>query len=285
MINPEDLDGDLDPTNRVYIADMGHDAKAGTHTILFNRGDPVAADPAFIVHKSSEVRYSPPEDGESQGWSAHLVIRSGGQESDGGYRACFESMQGLSSSLVDRFIRRILTRYADGRPKYVYTAKVKRKGKVVDETRTYRPNLKIRRIPSASVKEDISAGVLSSIILTERQSEYSGPDALNIVRSTDHQLVLRTHPVGSDKLERFISDLTGWAQKDYDEIQFKIDKLPGGGSSSPRAVLDQTDALDTLYVRAERLAQFEGMLERCYPTICNELEEKMKNIVTSNGYW
>jgi len=45
------------------------------------------------------------------------------------------------------------------------------------------------------------------------------------------------------------------------------------------------NALEELYVRAQRLVGFKQVLEACYPDICDEIEAKMISVVHGSHGW
>lgn len=285
LIPPKEAERGFDKTNLIYIAEIKKDEDKGIVTLLINRGDPQAADPAFIA-ASKKVRVESPEPGESQGWSAHLVINYLTEADPGSYRACCESMPHLPTSLVEKFLKTILQRYAEKSQEFIYVKKKKERGQFVDREYPYSPALEIRRKPSNTVKNDLKKGELSQITLTKRSQEYAGPDVHEVVRATTHKMVLKTHRKNANAIEKFVSELHPWAlDHGFDQIQFKLEKLPGNRSSSPSFDLEEDEALETLYVRAERLTNFKTFLERCYPRVCEELEAKMKKIVTTDKHW
>lgn len=270
---PPDAPADQkDRKNRVYIADLMDEPSC--ITMLINRGDPLAADPAFINATSGEVHPVIPGEDESQGWSAHLVISK--IETGGIYRACFERMPHSTSSYAEMLIRTLLDRYAATRSEYTYQKRLRRGRRIALETRRYRPNLTVKKVPSEQLKADLEHGELSTITLINSKVTYSGPDAPDVVRDVKNKLVIRVKRTEQRRIVEYIEHLTPWARaRDYDAIQFNIVKLPGNTSANPRFFLDIEDATETLYVRSQRLTGFGHFLDCCYANIAPDIKEKM----------
>lgn len=278
--------GVKDPKNRIYIADISENPSASAVTILINRGDPSLADPAFIKGPTKKVRSVPPDEDESQGASAHLVISTAIQRPQNNHRACFERMPSVSSSLVSLLFQNILDARTRDDPHYVFSRRVKRGGKIVEESRPYRLMLKIQRVPADSLKEDIKKGELSLIRLISKKYEYAGPDKNHVVREVKQKVEIKPRPEDKSRLLNFIEELTPWAEEQgFDEIQFDIQKLPGGQSAQPRFALEQGEATETLYVRSQRIQGFGCFLEKCYASVCKELNEKMLAELNDSAKW
>jgi len=274
---------DKDRKNRVYISDLEEDANVVT--LLINRGDPFVAEPAFIDATTEEVRTVAPEPNESQGWSAHLVIAKKAQK-DGTHRACFERMPHSTSSYAEALLRIILERFAKNKLKYQFKKHVRKGRKVTEETFAYRPLLSVKKVPSEVIKDDLKKGELSSITLIDTKAEYGGPDAPDIVKSVSKQLVFKAKKADQKTVSAFLSKLAPWAREEgFDEIQIKITDLPGNTSVSPRFSLEKEDAMETLYVRTQRLLDFGVPLESCYAKISPEIRGKMIELIDDNGKW
>ena len=56
-------------------------------------------------------------------------------------------------------------------------------------------------------------------------------------------------------------------------------------TASPRFLIEQGDATETLYVRTQRLLNFGAMLESCYEKIMPEIKEKMVSLIKDNEKW
>src|ERR1700722_2173345 len=267
----EDDAAERDEKSQIYIAKIKRDTAKKTITILINRGDPNAVSPAFINSETHAVRVEPPKDKEAPGYSAHLVI-STSSEATGKHRACFEKMPHVSSALVLSLFDRIIARAIARDPAYSYEVVVRRtKSKEIKETRRYRPSLDITRVPSENLEKDLEQGELTSVVLTKRKDFYSGPGAKDLVKRQEEKILIRTAPADKSKVTAFVKGLTRWAKSEkYEEISFHLERLPGGATNNPTLTLDDQDAMEQLYVRAQRLTDFAEILEACYADIWHE---------------
>ncbi len=271
-----------DPKNRVYISHIKNEEKY--FTMLINRGDPNVADTAFIDLTSNSVRSISPEDGETQGWSAHLVIAK--NSSSGYHRACVERMPRATGSSILALLDRIMDRHSKMDMKYRYEKKKKIKGKIVTEIKRCKPSLNIARVPSENIMNDLKNGTLSGITLIKNKAEFSGLDLNNIIKSSSERLVLRTKDVNPTTLKSFIKTMTPWARgKGYDEIKIDLADLPGGSSASPTFKLDEEDATEVLYVRSQRITGFPILLASCYKDISEEIKDKLIELIEDNEKW
>lgn len=177
-----------DPKNRVYIADLAEDDD--TITFLVNRGDTNVANPAFINIKNAQVRVVTPEDTETQGWSAHLVIAKKKKRGGDAWRACFERVPHANSYYVEELLRRILERHAAKDSKYVFKKVVRRGGKTAREDHAYKPSFSVKKVESEQIKEDIKKGELSRITLIKTNAETAGLDASDIIKSSTYRLTI-----------------------------------------------------------------------------------------------
>lgn len=285
----EDDDPDRDPKNQLYIADIKRDKKAGITTILVNRGDPEVVATAFLNTAKNAVRRPAAKQGESPGFSAHLVISHTQEKGHySAHRAAFEQMPRVSSSVVLGLLNRITARAVAGNHKYTYTIPVKTKVKIGSRSRPYRPVLSVKRVPSERLIDDLEKGELSAITLTKRSSDYDGPGRDKVVRNQVRRITINTLPdIDSDTMAKFMRQLEGWGkEKKYESITFHLEKLPHGQTNNPTIDLtDDEEALEQLYVRAHIMSGFKNLLEGCYPQICDEIAEKMVNLVNHGKGW
>ena len=249
-----------------------------------NRGDPYVADTAFINSKSATVRTIVPDEDESQGWSAHLVIAK--KSKSDAHRACYERMPHITSWYIELLFRRIIERAVQNDEDYTYEKRTKKRGEVIVEIKRYKPGLSVRKVASEQLKRDLARGELSQIVLIDSTADYAGPDSPKVIKSVKKTLTLKPGTTEKSKLLAFIDKLPPWAKKEgYDTIQVKITGLPGGVSSSPRFDLERDDAAETLYVRSQRLVDFQKPLESCYAKICKPIHQKMIALIGDNAKW
>jgi hypothetical protein len=283
VLPPDAAAADKDPKNRVYISDFQEDA--GFVTMLINRGDPTVADTAFIDAITHVVRTVPPGKNESQGWSAHLVISK--SEKKNIHRACFERMPHATSWYVEMLFRRILESHAANNPEYVFQKAKRKHGKIEYEDFTYRDHLSIKKVPSEQLKDDIKQGELASIVLIDSKAKFTGPDSPDVIKSVERKLVIKPNKaVGQAKVLDYFQKLIPWAKSQkFDTIQVKLTDLPGGATASPRFIIEQGDATETLYVRTQRLLDFDDILESCYSKIMPEIKDKMTALIKDDKKW
>ncbi|HEX8301445.1 hypothetical protein [Sphingomonas sp.] len=274
-----------DPKKCIFIADIQVTADKKHCTFLINRGDPDVAHPSFINPIAQTVENVAPKGDQVQGWSAHMTIATVA-DSKGQHRACFERMQGVSSTLVQRYLDALTDAATEGDPAYVYDKPLKRGKKTVIEQRPYKLRLGINKIPSETLQKDLNDGVLSEITLIKTEPSYAGPGNPEVLNSVKEKLTIHTKKVAKDSAMDYIKEVTGWAKAhNYDEIQFRINSLPGDTTASPRFLLEKADAMDTLYARSRRLTGFTALLETCYAQISPEISSKMLAELTNESLW
>jgi hypothetical protein len=268
--------------SQVYVADISKSDDGKTITILFNRGDPSATAPAFIDAANESVRIMNPKAGEAVGYSAHLVISL--DETGNSHRACFEKMPLVSTSLVLEALDKILARAVHGDSQYTYIKRKKKGKEVLEEEHPYFPALEINRVPSENLLNDITQGQLSEIRLTKRVEFYSGPGADNLVTRQEQIVKISATPGTVEQVKSFISSVIRQAKDEkFETITFGLEKLPGGQTNHPTIPLDVSDAMETLYVRAQRITDFEFLLEGCYSSVCTEIETKMIGVLKAKS--
>jgi hypothetical protein len=270
--------------SQLYIADIRQNEAEKTATILFNRGDPLATAPAFIDPVKEIVRIENPAENESLGYSAHLVIST--EEKENCHRACFEKMPLVSTTLVLDALDRILSRAVSGDDQYTYVKKVKKGKGHIEEARPYFPSIIINRVPSENLINDIKNGQLSEIRLTKRVDFYRGPGADGIVKRQDQIVKISASPGTVEQITNFVSAVIEKAKAEkFETITWGLEKLPGDQTNHPTIPLDHADAMETLYVRAQRLTDFANLLESCYSTVCDDIEKKMIGVLKNETRW
>lgn len=282
----KDDDPEIDEKNQLYIADLNRDEEAKTVTILVNRGDPTTVATAYLNPDANEVRVPQPQDHEAPGYSAHLVISTVPMKGKtlGQYPACFEQMPRVSGSLVMSLVNRILREATKDDRNYTYTVPVHTKQKIGSRMKRYRPVLSEKRIPSERLIDDLEKGVLSGVTLTKRASIYNGPGRDRLIRREEQRLVIRTNPAAPKVMTQFLRDLQEFARDEsFETITFDLEKLPHNQSNKPTLVLDDQDAMEQLYVRAQIISGFgDVFLEACYPKICDPIANKMKDVLLAD---
>jgi len=274
-----------DRKNCIFIAKMKTTPDGYARVLLLNRGDPDAADPSFLDPEKNTVEYVPPGEGQVQGWSAHLTIaiKPG---ADGRHRACFERMSNVSATLAQRYLETLIDQATQGNPEYTYSKTVKKGKKFVDEDREYKIRLGVNKVPSEKILEDIKNSELGGIKLIRKNVKYAGVNVPNVVKEITETLRISTKNVEPATLMSYISDVQKWGKEEgYDEIQFDVRNLPGGGSASPRFSLEIADAMDTLYSRSQRITGFKAFLKTCYAEIDPEISGKMLGLMKDEAHW
>ena len=280
----EDDDKDRDEKNQLYITDIRRSPEHEAITLLINRGDPNATATAYINSETKAVRVVPPGPKESPAWSAHLVISTA--QKGGRHRACFEKMPRVSTDLVLAALDEIVTRAILNNPHYTYDVMTTVKGKTKVVRKRYRPELSIGKVASERLIEDLENGELSGVTLTRRTESYNGVGVAGLVKRQEEKIVIHTKPASADVIAAFLKPLNIWAKaNNFEAVTFHIDKLPGNVTSNPTLTLDDRDALETLYARAQRISDFGEILEQCYGQICSAIEEKMLALLKSGHGW
>ena len=271
--------------NCIFIADYKKSKDGKTCFLLINRGDPDVAHPSFINPSALTVKNLQPDQGEVQGWSAHMAIQTNA-DGVGAYRAAFERMQNVSSTLVQRYLDALLDKITTDNAEYTYDKPIKKGKRNVVESRPYRIRLGVNKVPSQDLIKDVKTGNLTSITLIRTKPEYNGPGDPTLVNS-----VRETLTIGTKKLEKttavdYIRDVTRWGKNhDYDEVKFRVADLPGNATASPRFAIEKADAMDTVYARTHPIGGFSKLLETCYQTIEDEIAEKMAEQLSNENLW
>lgn len=271
--------------NCIYIADLRPNKSGTAVAMLINRGDPDVAHPSFINPLASTVKNVPPGADEVQGWSSHLIVST---EADalGRYRAAFERIPNVSSTLVQKYLDALIDHATGGDPNYVYQKLIRKGKKTSTEDRAYKLRLGIGKVPSENLERDIKDGVLTGVTLIRTNPKYAGPGDPTVLKSVKEQVTLRVKDVDDGRAMEFARSIAAWGRDNqYDEVQFKIEELPGNRSSSPRFQLEKADAMDTLYVRSRRLTDFNSLLETCYPEVNKEIARRMLDELNNDANW
>jgi len=274
-----------DSKNCIFIAQMKTTPDGQARIILLNRGDPDAANPSFLNPEKNTVEHVPPGKDQVQGWSAHMTI-SVQPGADGRHRACFERMTNVSATLAQRYLETLIDQATIGDPRYTYKKVVKKGKKFFDEVREYKIRLGVNKVPSEKILEDIQNSELSGIKLIRKDVKYDGVASPNIVKNITETLKISTKDVDANLIKDYVHKIQNWGKEQgYDEIQYEVRNLPGGGSASPRFSLEIADAMDTLYSRSQQISGFAGFLETCYADIDPEISGKMIALMKDEAHW
>lgn len=196
-------------------------------------------------------------------------------------------MPHATSWFVEQLFKRILESLAENNPRYLFQKSKRKGGKIEYETFTYRDHLSIKKVPSEHLKDDIKQGELSAIVLIDTKAKFTGPDSPDVIKSVERKLVIKPNKaVAQSKVLAYFKQLIPWAKaQKFDTIQVKLTELPGGATASPRFLIEQGDATETLYVRTQRLLDFGQILESCYAKIMPEIRDKMITLIRDNSKW
>lgn len=269
IIPDSDEEAERDEKNQIYIAEIKRDPARKTISLLINRGNPNAVFPAFVVPASNDVEYvEPPSEDATNGTSAHLVIST--TWNAGYHRAAFEKMTHVGTSLVQNALNAIVDRAITGNPKYVYQYEVKKGKKVEKVTARYRPIMLLQRMPSEKLTADLDSGELGGITLSKKLTAYGGVGKSNDVRYVEQKIVVHTAHTDKTAMQKLVAKMQAIGKEEkYDSITLHLEKLPHGQTSTPTlSLLDEEDALETLYSRAQILDGFGEILQGCYKGIC-----------------
>lgn len=164
--------------------------------------------------------------------------------------------------------------------------KVIEERKVTTKMIGYHPVLRTHRVPSENLIRDLLKGELSSITLTKATQFYNGVGAKKLIKRQEEKIVIRTEKADATTIEKLVRNITKKAHEEkFEHVSFQLENLPGGATNNPTIALDKQDALEELYVRAQRLVHFGQILEGCYADICIEIENKMISLVNDDSLW
>lgn len=280
----EDDDEAADPKNQLYIADIRRSEDGSFVSILMNRGDPNAVSPSFINTAENDVRRVRPRPAETPGWSAHLLISTNAER--GRHRACFEQMPHVSASVVELGLEKMLSRAVERNPTYYFDSIGRKAGRASVERKRYQPVLAVNRVPSENLIDDLDQGQLTGVTLTRERRYYAGPGERDIVKYQEEKVVIHTKPAPKQAVVAALNNLIQQARTDnFQKISFHLEKLPGGATNHPSIDLTTSDAMEALYVRAQRLTDFPVDLEQAYKEVCSEIEQKMSQILVDPKIW
>lgn len=270
--------------NIVYMSDFQKSPDGRTFRILFKRGDPDIANPSFTDIENNTSRTVNPKDGETVAQSAHLIISlENSHKSISGYRACLEQITGISRSLIFPYLNGIVDHYTKTDPRFSYQTGPKKKR----ETRRYRPSFDCKTSPSTSLKNDIEKGYLSSIEFINTKADHLGADADPTLKSVTNRVHFRFKPISNsemaDKKIRLYKDKA--RKEGFDYIRVSVRDNDKEKYVSSRFKIEEGDALDKLFSRAEMLTDFEDELKACYDSIHTELADAMIGIIKNNTKW
>lgn len=269
--------------NQLYVAQIRRCEERGIVTLLINRGDPNIAAPSFINTVEGTVRTEEAAEDEVPGASAHLVIST--TLTADGHRACFEQMPHVSSSLVMTCLERIVDQALLNNPTYKYEAVQVSKGKKVSIWKTYKPTLAQKRVPSDRLLDDLELGQLGSITLTKKKTYYQGPGIKELIKRQEERVVIAVKQAPKEQIKALVADIVQKAKsEEFESVSFDVSNLPGRSSARPTLSLADADALEQLYVRAQRISGFSQLLVTCYPSICDEIEQKMADLISQGGW-
>lgn len=272
---------EVDKKNQIFISEIRGSKDGKYVTILITRGDPNVTNPALIEPPTNSLEYVKMKEAQSVGWSAHLVICLEEIPGTGLHNACFESIQRLSASIVISAFGRILEKSACKKEGYTFLQKKKKGKKYVSVENRYHPELRVNRLPSEKLNGDIEAGELRGLTINKTLKFYRGPGMESKIKSETQKISI-SFAKGLKDVKNLVTGILQQAAEDkYESVTFDVKNLPGGQTSAPTIDLTEQDAMEQLYVRAQRLTGFSNVLEQCYANICDEIEGKMIKIVES----
>lgn len=236
--------------------------------ILFLNFDPSGAVPTFGSAETGEIRVSDRQDGESNTYSAHAVIRLSpeGNTSAGypQYRMTLEDVPGLGKTrllpLINKLLRTNTRSFTD------------RQGV---EGRSFHPKLSVWPYFEASVKQEIQDGVLRHFELVRRAPRRGALDERRGVKEISRSVKFR--PVFSDgyTLEAALDGLRRLASRaKYDQVKI-VYRGPKGNQLSASfnpSRQDFEDVLQSKYVHVH----LRSPMRNATTEIAEELSEAMK---------
>lgn len=268
--------------NVVYISDFHKSDDNAEYKILIKRGNPDIANPSFTHIEKNTTRSVSPEKGETNGQSAHLIISlKPGHKSVEGYRAVFEHVSGLSRSLILPYLNGLIDENTKGDPRFSYQLKNK-------NTQIYRPAIGHLTNPSASLKKDLKNGYLSSIELIDRKVEGgAGPDDDANIKLVSKKVTYHLKPVNDEAMvEKLIHKVREHGKaRGYDYLSVRIRNTNSEKYIASRFQIEEGEAMDKLYSRAETLTGFTSDLKSCYDALHGELCDQMTGTLNKSSNW
>lgn len=255
----------------------------GTTTVLVKAGDPEGTRPAFINIRTGDTRIVQRQEGESNGYAAHLIIgppRSG-RNQIGVHRCALERMPHLGRTVVFNFLNRLIRKHFKKDDMMVFDHPESR------TLRQYYPKLDTYAQLSHRLRDDISEGKLSHIEFISRRADDQADEAIQIEIDRYTLKVKPTrHPINQEDSLGYLNRVKRWGlNKGFEEMQLffkKIDNRPG---FSPRFTTELDDAADALYSRLEALTGFSDPLPQCPSEIHRELEAELLQVVSNPQLW
>lgn len=242
--------------------------------ILFLNFDPSGAVPTFGTAETGEIRVSDRQDGESNTYSAHAVIRLTPESNTAAgfpqYRMTLEDVPGLGKTrllpLINKLLRLNTRSFTD------------RQGV---EGRSFHPKLSVWPYYEASVKQEIQDGVLRHFELVRRVPRRAALDERRAVKEISRSVKFR--PVFTDgySLESALDRLRRLASRArYDQVKI-VYRGPKGNQLSASfnpSRQDFEDVLQSKYVHVP----LRSAMRNATTEIAEELTEAMKRQMAVN---
>ena len=151
--------------------------------------------------------------------------------------------------------------------------------------KAYKPVLAQKRVPSDRLLDDLEIGQLGQITLTKKKTYYTGPGVKDLVKRQEEKIVIGVKPADKETIQELVGNIVQKAKdEEYESVSFDVANLPGNSSARPTLSLADADAMEQLYVRAQRLSGFSTLLVTCYPSIYPEIEQKMIDLIKQGGW-
>ncbi len=198
-----------------------------------------------------------------------------------GYRAVLEQISGLSRSLIMPYLNGLIDEHTKGDVRFNYQMANK-------ETAIYRPSIGYLANPSASLKKDLKEGYLSSIELIDRKVDgEDGPDADARIKQVSRKLKYHLQPVTDVSMVKKLLTKLSLKAKDegYDYLSVRVRNSDTGKYIPSRFKIEEGDAIDKLYNRAETLTGFTVDLESCYDSLHDVLTVRMIQTLNDDSKW
>jgi hypothetical protein len=226
-----------------------HMEKEKLAVLLFHRGSPNAADPAYRkrVKDQITIRQTRKANDEEQAVSCHLTI-STIPRSDGKYAAALEEIPGLSGSAVMSILGSILRDYS-----YIYDDKG-------EDAETYSV-LKVEGVKSESLTNALkSRGSLDYLTLT-RTLPPDAPDSQGIAEPQSQKVKYKIvgNPASAPWRKRF-KDFVEGVKPTWDYVS--VDVTLDDNRHKTVRVDTQDDAAELLFIRSE-LVHIQTDLNPC----------------------
>jgi hypothetical protein len=262
---------------QIYISDWKREGEI--ISILINKSDKDISDPVFTIPKEKKRRTAEKKDKEGQDFSIHLIAKLSSDDAQPALLLA-EYCTGLGISVIQKLLTQLINDAKSISPEDFEQnhpdGSLDTNGKPKKYNVTYK--LEIEGHISEDLISDLNNGKIQSIELITEKEQYTNFDEDGYIKEKCKTLVLtlkdEEHPI-NDKFRRIKSVLIN-KKDDYSHARIKF-KSPTGVDRTVE--LDTGQATTEMYVKKERLTDFDIDLKSSYDKFCGPILNKMKAIV------